>query len=104
MAIASTSGVNVRTHQARLGFVKGHGVVQLAIDQPGRRSSMLSAASAARLSVEEISSTILAIAVFTHDTLARLAGKPFIKVFSTPSILAVDVGKANEVSSHFSEG
>ena len=44
-----------------------------------------------------------AIAVFTHDTLARLAGKPFIKALFDPfNPLAVDVGKADEVSGHFS--
>jgi hypothetical protein len=43
-----------------------------------------------------------AIAVFTHDTLARLAGEPFIKAFlNALNPLAIDVGKANEVSGYF---
>ena len=43
-----------------------------------------------------------AIAVFTYDTLARLTGKPFIKAFLNPfNPLAIDVGKADEVSGYF---
>ncbi|CNU14357.1 Uncharacterised protein [Salmonella enterica subsp. enterica serovar Bovismorbificans] len=43
------------------------------------------------------------IAVFTHDSLARLTGKPLIKaLFNAFNPLTVDVGKTDEVSGYFS--
>ncbi len=43
-----------------------------------------------------------AIAVFTHDTLARLAGEPFIEtLLDAFNTLAIHVGKADEVSGDF---
>ena len=42
------------------------------------------------------------VTVLTHDSLARLAGEPLIEAFlNALNPLAVDVGKANEVSGYF---
>ena len=42
------------------------------------------------------------IAVFTHDSLARLAGKPLVEAFfNALNPLAIHVGKANQVCGDF---
>ena len=87
----------------RFRFVKRHGIIQFAVNQRlqafiDTQRQIVRGLAVGRGDIFNNA----AIAVFTHDTFAGLAGQPFIKALLDPfNPLAIHVREANEVSGNF---